>query len=98
MRLKGKRFRTGDIEVRYIASLLRHPRAGLIVPKYSHSAVDRNRVKRRLREIVRQHALPVLGAVDVVIRALPSAYRAEFSALQEQVMRACERLLAAPVS
>ena len=98
MRLKGKRFRTGDIEVRYIASLLRHPRAGLIVPKYSHSAVDRNRVKRRLREIVRQHALPVLGAVDVVIRALPSAYRADFSALQEQVMRACERLSVSPGS
>ena len=98
MRLKGKRFRTGDIEVRYIASLLRHPRAGLIVPKYSHSAVDRNRVKRRLREIVRQHALPVLGAVDFVIRALPSAYRADFSALQQQVVRVCERLSTAPVS
>ena len=98
MRLKGKRFRTGDIEVRYIASLLRHPRAGLIVPKYSHSAVDRNRVKRRLREIVRQHALPVLGAVDFVIRALPSAYRADFSTLQQQVVRACERLSTAPVS
>lgn len=98
MRLKGKRFRTGDIEVRYIASLLRHPRAGLIVPKYSHSAVDRNRVKRRLREIVRQHALPVLGAVDFVIRALPSAYRADFSALQQQVVRVCEKLSTAPVS
>jgi ribonuclease P protein component len=59
------------------------------VPKYSHSAVDRNRVKRRLREIVRLHVLTTLPNVDVVVRALPSAYKADGAALREQCVRAC---------
>jgi ribonuclease P protein component len=66
-------------------------RAGIIVPKYSHSSVERNLVKRRLREIVRQDVLPSLRPVDVVVRALPSAYRASFSELRAQCRRACER-------
>ena len=101
MRLKGKRVRTAHLEVRYIASLLRsasgvsrvppHPRAGVIVPKYSHNSVERNLVKRRLREIVRQDMLPLLPPVDVVVRALPSAYRASFADLRFQCRRAFER-------
>jgi ribonuclease P protein component len=62
------------------------------VPKYSHSAVDRNRVKRRLREIVRLDVLPALPNVDVVVRALPSAYAAGVAELREQCMRACGRI------
>lgn len=92
MRLQGKRVRTAHLEVRYIASLLRHARAGIIVPKYSHSAVDRNRVKRRLREIVRLEVLPALPNVDVVVRALPSAYTADIAELREQCVRACSRI------
>jgi len=64
------------------------------VPKYSHNSVERNLVKRRLREIVRQDMLPKLAlvpAVDVVVRALPSAYRASFGDLRVQCRRAFER-------
>jgi ribonuclease P protein component len=98
VRLKGKRVRTAHLEVRYIASLLRsapgaprippHARAGVIVPKYSHNSVERNLVKRRLREIVRQDMLPLLSPVDVVVRALPSAC---FADLRLQCRRAFER-------
>jgi ribonuclease P protein component len=105
--LKGKRVRTAHLEVRYIASLLRsapgarrissHPRAGVIVPKYSHNSVERNLVKRRLREIVRQDMLPLLSPVDVVVRALPSAYRASFADLRVQCRRAFERAGLVPV-
>jgi ribonuclease P protein component len=65
---------------------------GVIVPRYSHSAVDRNRVKRRLREIVRLDVLPELPNVDVVVRALPSAYVAGAAELREQCRRACGRI------
>ena len=65
-----------------------HPRVGVIVPRYKHSAVDRNRLKRRLREIIRTALLPTLGApVDVVVRALPHAYDAAFETLQSQLAR-----------
>jgi ribonuclease P protein component len=62
------------------------------VPRYSHSAVERNRVKRRLREIVRLDVLHALPNVDVVVRALPSAYAAKADELREQCVRACGRI------
>jgi len=66
------------------------------VPRYSHSAVDRNLVKRRLREIVRLDVLPILPNVDVVVRALPSAYVAGFAELREQCARVCGRIRTEP--
>ena len=67
-----------------MASLLRRPRIGIIVPKYGHDSVDRNRLKRRLRDIVRLAVLPFLPPLDAVIRARPTAYQATFADLQEQ--------------
>ena len=63
---------------------------GFIVPRYKHSAVDRNRLKRRLREIARTRLIPELAQhtpVDVVIRALPHAYDASFETLHAQLVR-----------
>ena len=103
MRREGKRFRTTHVEVRYLASLLRHPRVGLIVPKHKQTAVARNRVKRRLRECARLVLLPALRrraendtALSVVLRASPSAYQAGGPALSDDVQRIAERLGATP--
>lgn len=83
--MQGKRLRTKHLEVRILASPLFHPRVGFVVPKYNHSAVDRNRLKRQLREIVRTFILAGLPAVDVVIKTRPSAYKAQFSTLLAEV-------------
>jgi ribonuclease P protein component len=80
------------IEVRHIASPLRRPRVGVIVPRYGHTAVDRNQVKRRLRELARTELLPVLPAIDVTLRATPKAYDAGFDALREAVQHASRQL------
>ena len=82
------------MEIRFVASLLHHPRVGIIVPRHKHSAVDRNLVKRRLREIARLRLLPLLGdaPLDVVVRAQPAAYGAAFAALEEELVRATRRL------
>jgi ribonuclease P protein component len=80
------------LDVRIVASPLGHPRVGVVVPRYSRSAVDRNRLKRRLRELVRTRLLPVLASVDVVIRARPDAYAASFAALGDAVDRAAVQL------
>lgn len=85
-----------------LASPLAHSRVGVIVPKYKHSSVERNLVKRRLRELVRLRLLPALAAgpaADAVVRAAPAAYGAPFDALAaevERVVRQLPRLLARP--
>ena len=95
MAREGKRIRAGHLELRWNASLFHHPRVGLIVPKHGHMAVDRNRLKRRLREIARVELLPRLPALDVVVRARPTAYEASFDGLRDELTRAAERLRAA---
>ena len=55
-------------------NLTGHPRMGLIVPRYQSSAVARNRVRRRLREIWRLELQPHQPAWDLVIRARREAY------------------------
>jgi len=55
------------------------------VPKHRQKIVDRNRVKRRLREIVRTGLLGELGSVDLLIRAKPEAYRSSFEQLSGDV-------------
>jgi ribonuclease P protein component len=65
---------------------------GLIVPKQKHTSVERNRLKRRLRELARTRLLPVLPPVDLVIRTLPEAYGASFAALERQLGTVAERL------
>lgn len=80
--MKGKRLRTMYFEVRIVASPLVHARVGLVIPKYRHSAVARNRLKRRVREVVRVDILATLPAIDVVIRSQPKAYDLPFIALR----------------
>ena len=77
-----------------IASLLSFPRVGFIVPRYGRTAVERNRLKRRLREIVRTRLLPELPAVDLVIRTRPSAYAAAAALLADDLRQVARQLRA----
>jgi ribonuclease P protein component len=98
VRREGKRFRTTRFEVRFLASTTPRPRIGLIVPRHRQTAVARNRVKRRLRELLRAEVLPLLrqrAALDVVVRAAPEAYTADFETLRSDVARLAQRLAAA---
>ena len=63
-----------------------HPRMGLIVPKFRATAVARNRLRRRLREIWRREVLAVQPPWDLIIRARREAYDAPFEALRRQVL------------
>lgn len=95
VRREGKRVRTALLEVRYLASLLHQHRIGIIVPRYKHTAVARNRLKRRLRELTRvrwPEQLSALPPMDLVLRASPAAYGADFSRLTLEVQRLGERV------
>jgi ribonuclease P protein component len=60
-------------------------RVGFTVGRVLGGAVERNRMKRRLREAVRRHRRTVSAPADVVINPKGSLLRAEFSALLEEV-------------
>jgi ribonuclease P protein component len=47
--------------------------------------VDRNKLKRRVREIVRVQLLPHLPAMDLVIRARATAYAQPFAMLATEL-------------
>jgi ribonuclease P protein component len=93
---RGRRKGTSNIDVFFGPSPASHSRLGLIVPKHGRRIVDRNRLKRRLREIGRREVLPGLDAAglarDVLIRAKRSAYSSEFEGLAREVREAVEDL------
>jgi ribonuclease P protein component len=64
------------------------PRVGLTVGRVLGGAVDRNRIKRRLRETVRYHLGSLAIGVDVVINPKKSALTADFQVLRDEVARA----------
>lgn len=63
-----------------------HPRMGLIVPKHQSTAVARNRLRRRLREIWRTELMRAMPAWDLVIRARREAYGASFAELRAELL------------
>ena len=71
------------------------PRMGLIVPKFQSSAVARNRLRRRLRDIWRREVQHRQPAWDLVIKTRREAYGASFEALQEQLLSWRETVLGA---
>ena len=84
---EGRRVRTTYLDVRILASPLRHARVAIVVPRYKNT-VRRNRVKRWLRELVRLELLPALRAVvpfDVAIRTRPNAYDASLDDLRNDI-------------
>lgn len=68
-------------------------RVGVIVPRHGHTAVARNLVKRRLREIVRVERVGggATSPADLVVIALPPAYEASFAGLREELLALCRR-------
>lgn len=99
---RGKRRKTRNLDVFISTSPVAHSRIGLVVPKprmrsspdgkrVRGAGVQRNRLKRRLREIGRTELLPILArqgvAVDVLVRARPEAYFATFGMLREDLVQ-----------
>jgi ribonuclease P protein component len=76
-------FRSPETAIRAMDATV--PRIGLTVGKVMGKAVDRNRIKRRMREAVR-HNLPALTApVDVILHPRRSVIDLDFATLEREV-------------
>ena len=92
---QGKRSRTAHLDVFDSASPFAYPRVGVVVPKHRRSSVERNRLKRRLREVLRRDVLPRLYAndvaTDILVRARKEAYLATFTQLRDELLAWMEK-------
>ena len=93
---RGKRSKTRHLDAFVSPSPAPFARLGVVVPKHKRTIVQRNLVKRRLRELGRTVLLPGLGnngaALDVLLRARPEAYTASFADLRDEVAALTEEL------
>ena len=73
-------------------------RAGFITSRAVGRASVRNRVRRRLREIVRKHQPEIINGIWMVTIARASAARASYEQLEAEWLRLAERasILATP--
>jgi ribonuclease P protein component len=65
---------------------------GFVVSKAVGNAVVRNRVKRRLRHLAREHLASLPGSAVLVVRALPAAGTASGTELAADLSRCLERV------
>lgn len=93
---KGRRSgaRTVVVHLASDASLADSPRVGFVVSKAVGNAVTRNRVKRRLRHLAREHVSSLPGSAVLVVRALPAAATASYAELGADLERCLGRVRA----
>jgi ribonuclease P protein component len=63
------------------------PRVGLTAGRVLGKAVERNRIKRRMREVVRQNLTLLTRDVDVVLHPRRTVLTAQFAQLQNEVSK-----------
>ena len=63
------------------------PRVGLTVGKVLGKAHDRNRIKRRMREVLRRHVDELPQGCDLVLHPQRSVLTLEFSKLETEILR-----------
>jgi len=82
---KGKTWTSKEIVLRALPNRLSSSRFGFVVSRRVGKAVVRNRVKRRLREIIRQ--TPVRHGWDIILIARIPAAAAGFMDLNQSVRK-----------
>lgn len=88
----GKRYRCRAFTVTACANKLQHPRLGLAVSRRcAPRAVDRNRIKRIVRESFRTNAIR-MGALDIIVQANSVARSETAAALSRKLEDLWSRL------
>ena len=104
VRSEGRRYQCGGF-VLWAASRAEDsvaetgPRAGFVASKAAvGNAVARNRAKRRLREVFRNHQNLVSPRTDLILQARRSLNGLEYGEIEKRFLKACADLFPAPSS
>ena len=88
----GKRLSSTHFTVFVRSNELALSRFGFSIKKALGGAVVRNRIRRRVREIVRCHRQEIPAGWDIVIHPKSAAGKAPFAVLVEELVRVLGRL------
>jgi len=83
----GKRRSSSHFTVFFRVNELPQSRFGFSIKKALGSAVVRNRIRRRVREIVRCHRMEIPAGWDIVIHPKSAVAKAPFAALTTGLLR-----------
>ena len=83
----GKRRSSSHFTVFFRANQMPQSRFGFSIKKALGGAVVRNRMRRRMREIVRCHRQEIPAGWDIVIHPKSAMARAPFAALTADLLR-----------
>ena len=85
---QGKSCFDGIMGLRFLKNGLPHNRYGVIVSlKVSKQATSRNRVKRRLRELLRKNVNQTINGYDLVVIALPPILNKKYQEIEQSLVR-----------
>ena len=90
--LDAERARGSILELYWRPATGSRPRATCVVPKHGHGSVERNRLRRRLQELIRDRLLSRADDRDWLIRARPTAYETSFDDLADELRALTERV------
>lgn len=88
---RGRRIAAGSMVVSILATVDAQARFGFVVTKKVGNAVNRNRIRRRMKAIARELVDGGLAGVDVVVRAAPGVLDSEWTELRSQLRGALGR-------
>jgi ribonuclease P protein component len=88
----GKRLTSLHFTVFVCSNELAVSRFGFSIKKALGGAVVRNRIRRRVREIVRRHRQEIPAGWDIVIHPKSMVGKAPFSVLAEELLRVLSKL------
>jgi ribonuclease P protein component len=92
---EGRRRQGMALALYYGPNALGHPRIGMTASRKVGKAVDRNRLKRRIREIYRRSVeRQRLPALDIVVHLKPEAKGLKFETFRQELLRGLASLAA----
>jgi ribonuclease P protein component len=89
---KGKAYKEDFLFIKIIENDLEESRFGFVVSKkFSKKALDRNKIKRQLRGLIKLKLSNVKKGLDVIILVIPGSKKQDFSQLSKTIDKIFQR-------